>query len=131
MAKSFLKEYAEENNKAVNDFTADALEALMNHSWPGNVRELRTAIERAVILSRTDKVTLRDLPADARGLGPSRAPAAALSSPADLTVTEAEKQLIIRALKEHRGNRTAAAQKIGMSRRTLHRKLHLYHLEGF
>jgi DNA-binding NtrC family response regulator len=47
-----------------------------------------------------------------------------------LTVEEAEKQLIIRALKEADGNRTAAAKKIGMSRRTLHRKLHEYHLEG-
>jgi len=46
-----------------------------------------------------------------------------------LTVTEAEKQLIIRALKECGGNRTSAAEKLGMSRRTLHRKLHLYHLE--
>ena len=49
----------------------------------------------------------------------------------NLTVEEAERQLIVRALKETRGNRTAAAQKIGMSRRTLHRKLHTYRLEGF
>jgi DNA-binding NtrC family response regulator len=49
----------------------------------------------------------------------------------DLTVKEAEKQLIIRALKETNGNRTSAARKIGMSRRTFHRKLHTYHLEGF
>ena len=48
-----------------------------------------------------------------------------------LTVKEAEKQLILRALKETEGNRTLAAKKVGMSRRTLHRKLHLYHLEGF
>ena len=49
----------------------------------------------------------------------------------DLTVKEAEKQLIMRALKETDGNRTLAAKKIGMSRRTFHRKLHAYHLEGF
>ena len=49
----------------------------------------------------------------------------------DLTVKEAEKQLIIRALKETNGNRTRAAKKIGMARRTFHRKLHTYHLEGF
>jgi DNA-binding NtrC family response regulator len=48
----------------------------------------------------------------------------------DLTVEEAEKQLIIRALKDTNGNRTLTAKKIGMSRRTLHRKLHLYHLEN-
>jgi DNA-binding NtrC family response regulator len=49
----------------------------------------------------------------------------------DLTVAEAEKQLIVRSLKEAEGSRTLAAEKLGMSRRTLHRKLHSYHLEGF
>ena len=49
----------------------------------------------------------------------------------NLTMKEAEKQLIVRALKETNGNRTSAAKKIGMSRRTLHRKLHNYHLEGY
>ena len=52
-------------------------------------------------------------------------------APNALTVQEAEKQLIIRALKESNGNRTLAARKIGISRRTLHRKLHAYQLEGF
>ena len=49
----------------------------------------------------------------------------------ELTLQEAEKQLVIRALQESQGNRTLAAKKIGISRRTLHRKLHEYHLEGF
>jgi DNA-binding NtrC family response regulator len=48
-----------------------------------------------------------------------------------LTVKEAEKQLVMRALKEANGNRTLAAKRVGMSRRTLHRKLHTYHLEGY
>jgi DNA-binding NtrC family response regulator len=56
-------------------------------------------------------------------------PARLLAQP-EMTVAEAEKQLIARALKEGGGNRTLAAQKLGMSRRTLHRKLHLYQLEG-
>jgi len=104
---------------------------LMNYSWPGNVRELRTAIEHAVVLCRGDKITARDLP---RHLAAERvAPVAqAPMLPAnDLTVKDAEKQLIIRALKDTGGNRTLAAQKIGMSRRTFHRKLHAYHLEDF
>ena len=133
LARSFLLEFARENQKPVNDFTAEALQALMGYHWPGNVRELRTAIEHGVVLSRTDKITLRDLPASVRTGGS----AAALADPSrllaqsDLTVVEAEKQLLIRALKETDGNRTLAAKKIGMSRRTLHRKLHAYHLEGF
>jgi len=133
LARSFLLEFARENQKPVNDFTAEALQALMDYQWPGNVRELRTAIEHGVVLSRTDKITLRDLPASVRagGSAGAEADASRLLAQNDLTVMEAEKQLIIRALKETDGNRTLAAKKIGMSRRTLHRKLHAYHLEGF
>lgn len=130
LAKSFLKEFATENNKIVNDFTPDALEAMMNHPWPGNVRELRTAVERAVVLCRGDKITLRDLPSDIRSSTVLATSAhIPVSSQPELTVEEAEKQLIVRALKETEGNRTLAAKKIGMSRRTLHRKLHRYHIE--
>jgi two-component system response regulator AtoC len=133
LARSFLLEFARENQKPVNDFTAEALQALMDYHWPGNVRELRTAIEHGVVLSRTDKITLRDLPASVRTGGSAAAAAdpSRLLAQSDLTVVEAEKQLLIRALKETDGNRTLAAKKIGMSRRTLHRKLHAYHLEGF
>lgn len=129
LAQSFLREFARENRKAVNDFTADTLEALMNFSWPGNVRELRTAIEHAVVLCRGERISLRDLPPSVRGAGPVSDPR--LLPGKALTVKDAEKQLIVRALRETDGNRTRAAQKIGMSRRTFHRKLHEYHLEGF
>jgi DNA-binding NtrC family response regulator len=129
LAQSFLREFAGENGKAVNEFTADALECLMNCSWPGNVRELRTAIEHAVVLSRGERITVRDLPPSVRGGGP--AGDANLLPGKALTVKDAEKQLIVRALKETNGNRTLAAKKIGMSRRTFHRKLHAHHLEGF
>jgi two-component system response regulator AtoC len=129
LAQSFLREFAKENGKAVNDFTVDALEALMHFSWPGNVRELRTAVEHAVVLCRGERIALRDLPPSVRREG--SASEARFLQGKDLTVKDAEKQLISRALKETEGNRTRAAQKIGMSRRTFHRKLHEYHLEGF
>ena len=129
LAQSFRREFAKENGKAVNDFTVEALEALMNFSWPGNVRELRTAIEHAVVLSRGERIVLRDLPPSVRGEISSGA--AKLFQSKAVTVKDAEQQLIVRALKETDGNRTRAAQKIGMSRRTFHRKLHEYHLEGF
>ncbi len=134
LAQAFLREFARENGKPVNDFTADALEALMNYRWPGNVRELRTAIERAVVLCRDDKIAARDLPPSVRQAaagGPLTPEPERLLARNQLTVKEAEKQLILRALKETKGNRTLAAKKIGMSRRSLHRKLHSYHLEGF
>jgi len=132
LALNFLREFARENGKAVNDFTADALELLMNYSWPGNVRELRAAIEHAVVLCRGEKISARDLPPSVRTGGGAGAPdPARMLARNDLTVKEAEKQLIIRALKETKDNRTLAAKKIGMSRRTFHRKLHTYHLGGF
>jgi DNA-binding NtrC family response regulator len=93
------------------------------------VRELRTAVEHAVVLCRGDRIALRDLPPSVRG-GHSDGVAKLLQGK-ELTIKDAEKQLIVRALKETDGNRTRAAQKIGMSRRTFHRKLHEYHLEGF
>jgi len=129
LAQAFLKEFARENSKPVHDFTADALTALLNHRWPGNVRELRTAIEHAVVLCRGERITLRDLPPSVRSGAAAPPDPAQLIARGELTVKEAEKQLLIRALKETGGNRTLAARKIGMSRRTLHRKLHTYGLE--
>jgi DNA-binding NtrC family response regulator len=133
LAQAFMKEFARENEKPIKEFKPEATEALMNYAWPGNVRELRTAIEHAVVLCRGDRISLRELPASVRGEEPQMTVARgkSLLASGTLTVKEAEKELIVQALKESRGNRTTAARKLGMSRRTLHRKLHTYHLEGF
>ncbi len=131
LAKSALQEFAKENDKRVTDFKPEVIEALMRYPWPGNVRELRTAIEHAVVLCRSEVIGLRDLPAGVRGESttPAPSPLLAFSQPS-LSVEEAEKELIVRALKECEGNRTDAAKKLGISRRTLHRKLHTFNLEG-
>ena len=132
LALSFLREFASENAKPVCDFTAEALEAMIRYEWPGNVRELRTAVEHAVVLSKGDMIQLSDLPQSVQSRGVIQSETE-LSQPIidkGVTLEEAEKQLIIRTLQECRGNRTAAAKKIGISRRTLHRKLHRYGLEG-
>jgi len=131
LARNFLREFATENHKPVVDFTVDAQELLLNYPWPGNVRELRTAMESAVVLCRGERIAARDLPRTVRAESTAPADPARMLGRSDLTVKEAEQQLIIRALKETNGNRTLAAKKIGMSRRTFHRKLHTYHLEGF
>jgi DNA-binding NtrC family response regulator len=94
------------------------------------VRELRTAIEHAVVLSRGDKITPRDLPPWVRNSPLTSATPRQILARNDLTMQEAEKELILRALKETGGNRTEAARKLGMSRRTLHRKLREYKLHG-
>ncbi|MGZ4963798.1 MAG: sigma-54-dependent transcriptional regulator [Limisphaerales bacterium] len=129
LAKAFLREFATENNKTVTEFTPDAVDAMISYPWPGNVRELRTAVEHAVVLCRSDKIALRDLPPTVRASNITVPTSTKLIALSDMTVSEAEKQLIVRALKECNGNRTAAAKKIGMSRRTLHRKLIEYNLQ--
>jgi len=134
LAQAFLKEFAKEDGKALSGFSAEALGTLLRYRWPGNVRELRTAVEHAVVLCRADRITARDLPPWVRGshgTAPTGGPAPEAPGAGGLTVKAAEKDLIQRALKEAGGNRTLAAQALGLSRRTLHRKLHLYHLEGF
>ena len=133
LAQSFLREFASENEKKVNGIAPEAMDALRNFNWPGNVRELRTSVEHAVVLCRGDKIMLRDLPPSVREFDEATGAAGGrpLLVPGDLTVKEAEKQMIVHALKECHGSRTAAARRLGMSRRTLHRKLHGYHLEGF
>ena len=134
LARSFLREFSQENSKPVESFSADAFELLMHYQWPGNVRELRTAIEHAVVLCRGDKITVRDLPVSVREAA-SRASAEKdpkrLVARHDLTAKEAERELMIRALKATDGHRTLAAKQLGMSRRTFHRRLHLHKLEGF
>ena len=132
LALSFLREFAEENAKPVTDFTADALEAVIRYAWPGNVRELRTAVEHAVVLARGEMIELAGLPQSVRNRGVIQDEKQLAWPHVDKSVTleEAEKQLIIRTLKECRGNRTTAARNMGISRRTLHRKLNRYGLEG-
>ena len=135
IARAFLKEFARENAKNIADFEPEAMDAILRYTWPGNVRELRAALEHGVVLCRRDRITLRDLPLSVRSISatqPAKVDALAGSGTSpSLTVHESEKQLITRALQESAGNRTLAATQLGVSRRTLHRKLHLYHLEGF
>ena len=132
LARAFLKQFAREHGRPVREFSPEALRALMDYRWPGNVRELRSDVERAVVLAQNDRIELSDLSPNIReGLGEFGGPSVKLDLPETaLTVKDAEKQLVVRALEEANGNRTLAAKKIGISRRTLHRKLHAYHLEG-
>jgi DNA-binding NtrC family response regulator len=127
LAKLFLEECSAENNKNIREITQEAMNVLMAYDWPGNVRELRNTIEQMVVLARAERLTLRDVPAAIRGSADlTKISVVRLG----MTVEEAERQLIIQALKETDGNRTKAADKIGMSRRTLHRKLKKYGLEN-
>ena len=126
LVKAFLDEFSRENGKQVRELTPEAMNVLLAYDWPGNVRELRNAIEQMVVLARTERLTVRDVPAAIRG-GADLTKINVVRT--GMTVEDAERQLIVQALKETNGNRTKAAQRIGISRRTLHRKLKEYWLE--
>lgn len=126
LIRTFVKESAEENGKVVRDLTSEALQAVLRYDWPGNVRELRTAIEHGVVMATGPKVTLRDLPASVRGTTSASAGLSQkYSPPRDLALNVAanEESLILQALDDTGGNVTKAAKKLGVSRRTLHRKI--------
>jgi two-component system response regulator AtoC len=125
LLEHFLKASAKDNNREIELITPDAIQALQSYSWPGNVRELRNAVERMVVLSRNRRITLRDLPPEIRDRAGDGAATGGSSS---LSMEEAEKRLIVKALKASSGNRTKAATQLGISRRTLHRKLNEYNL---
>jgi DNA-binding NtrC family response regulator len=123
LVNAFLKTFARDNAKPVRELTADAMQGILAYDWPGNVRELRTAVEHGVVMATGPRITLRDLPGNVRQAagGKSRSPLPSPNQPYNLHDTE--RRQIERALAESNGNITEAAKKLGISRRTLHRKL--------
>ena len=132
LAQTFLAEFRGRNGREGLEFTADTLALLSAYDWPGNVRELRNTIEKMVVLARGPKLTARDVPPGIRaavetGGGRMRAaPAAGTSG----SLEETERQMILGALRQNGGNRTQAADQLGISRRTLHRKVRQYQAAG-
>ena len=130
LADRFLKEYCERNGKRIEGLTPDALNLLTSYAWPGNVRELRNTMEKMVVLSRSDRLSARDVPLNIReavrghGAVSSRAPVLTSGSLADT-----ERRKIMAVLEKNGGNRTRAADELGISRRTLHRKLRDYKMQ--
>src|SRR4051794_28210402 len=129
LVRGFLRHFCKQNEKPLLELTSEAMNLLLNYNWPGNVRELRTAIEHAVVMANGAKITVRELPMSVRqaaganlpaGITPSKAWGEKLSS---LDLHETERRLIMQALASTGGNITAAAKKLGISRRTLHRKI--------
>jgi two-component system response regulator AtoC len=118
----FLDEYSAENGFECPKFTKEAQEILENYDWPGNVRELRNFCENMVVLNRGKEISQYDLDPRFTLTKPSTNSRADLSTN-NLSMEENEKRLLRNALQEARGNRTKAAELMGISRRTLHRKL--------
>ena len=141
LVTAFTRQFAARNGKKIKGIEKDALEALVNYSWPGNVRELKNIIERMVVLSSGEQLTVDQVP---EGIRPGTAATPPISTvvesaesnissespmPANVgKITDVEKELIRNALAETKGNKSLAAKKLGIARRTLYRKIEEYKL---
>lgn len=125
LVERFIAEFSAAGEGRVKGIKPDALKALEAYSWPGNVRQLRNTVEKMVVLAVGETLTLDDVPAEI--LAPTAPAATAEAAPAATAPTaslaDVEKAQILAALKAAGGNKTAAADALRISRRTLHRKL--------
>ena len=126
LADHFLKAFSEKYGKQVQGFSQPARAAMYNHQWPGNVRELESAIERAVLLSKSDSVETSDFQ-----FSPIEPPAHSDNGfvvPPNMTLEEIEREVIDQTLKRTKGNKQAAAKALGIYRPRLYSKIQKYNL---
>jgi len=126
LAVRFLKEYAERNNRRVMGLTPAAMTLLSSYAWPGNVRELRNTLEKMVVLSQAEVLDVNEVPLNIQESVRHTENQVTESVLVDGSLADTEKQKILAVLKKNHENRTRAAEELGISRRTLHRKLREY-----
>ena len=126
LASAFLKEFSEENDKALAGIDNKASMALYNYSWPGNIRELRNCIESAVVMAKGHFIMLQDLPPDISATADDEG---SIRIPMGSTMAESEKLIIRSTLNYAKGNKSRCAEILGIGRKTLHRKIHDFGLE--
>jgi len=126
LAQHFVERFGARSGKEVRGIHAAAAERLVTYDWPGNVRELENCIERAVALLRFDEVNIDDLPEKIRHYGVDRHIRAVDDLGEVVTIAELERRYIQRVLALVGGDRSHAANLLGVDRRTLHRRLDLY-----
>jgi DNA-binding NtrC family response regulator len=122
LGNHFLQLFSQKYKRTKNGFSAALLKEMQRYAWPGNVRELQHAVERAVIMSKSDTLQVEDF--FFQGVGKPNAVAENSVS----NLNEIEKQLIVKALSKHFGNITEAAFELGLTRASLYRRIEKYNL---
>ena len=128
LAEFFLKKYTKKNKRIIKGFAPAALDKLMRYHWPGNVRELENVIERTVIMSFDQLISAETLP-DLPNSTDSHINEQDAELQPGRSIKDVEKELIIKTLESTDKNITYAAELLGISRRTLHNKIHEYNIE--
>ncbi|MBI4776681.1 MAG: sigma-54-dependent Fis family transcriptional regulator [Deltaproteobacteria bacterium] len=130
LARHFLRKYAERFDRPAQSLSEDAVQQILSHSWPGNVRELENVIERAVILSKSPRITNVDLPISKTELpSPERLDTSKpLKSVKDEMVGKIEARYLKDVLAETSGNIQKTALRAGIDEKTLYTKMKIYHL---
>ena len=124
LANHFIQKFSLNIERKIHGIAHSAAEKLMSYKWPGNIRELRNVIERAVVLTQYEKITVEDLPEKIRAY---RNTHFLLEGNEELfTIKEMEQRYILHVLEIVDGNRTAASQILGIDRKTLYRKIQNY-----
>lgn len=125
LANHFLELFARKNSRDIKGFTPEAMDLMIRFQWAGNVRELKNCVERSVVLSRSDYIGLEDI----RFLTPDVVPQAVPSGSMDLgnaSLSDIEKEAIIATLEATGGNKSEASRRLGITRKTLLKKLKKY-----
>ena len=125
LAQHFFEVYRDKNQKGLKDISNKTMDLLSRYDWPGNIRELENCLERAVIMARGEVIAPADLPPHIQALS-GREEGQALDFPSGISLEEVEKALILKTLEETGGNRSRAAEILGINRRTLLNKLKEY-----
>jgi PAS domain S-box-containing protein len=131
LAETFVKHYNTKFKRAVEGLSHGAAAIMLGYDWPGNVRELRNVIERAMVLEESDWIqtsSLQILPAAHADFPPAATPSPATEDRFDVSLEEAEKSLLVRALEKAEGNQTRAAVLLGITRDTLRYKIKKFNL---
>jgi two-component system response regulator HydG len=127
LAQHFLETFAEKNRKPIKGFSPQAMDRMVRYNWPGNVRELMNAVERSVILCRSEYISEVDFPLSVLdATAQEQEMVKGEEMPVDLPLEEVEKVTILNTLESAGGNKSETARRLGITRRTLHKKLKKY-----